>query len=81
MDGYDHYRTNPDPKTVPWVITGAMKVNRILSRAEVDAILEKEGVEPTKWQGPDGQQMEAGDVQYSPRDTSSLLNAAEYKRL
>lgn len=61
VDGYYHYRTNPDPSTVPWVITGAMKVNKILSRAEVDEILRENGVEPTKWQGPDGEQMEADD--------------------
>lgn len=73
VDGYYHYRTNPDPKTVPWVITGAMKVNRILSRSEVDAILAENGVEPTKWQGPDGQQMDAEDVQYSPRVNSNKL--------
>ena len=58
-NGYYRYRTNPDPNTVPWVITGAMKVNRILSRSEVDAILEEKGVEPTKWQGADGKQMQA----------------------
>lgn len=77
VDGYYHYRTNPDPKTVPWVITGAMKVNRILSRSEVDAILAENGVEPTKWQGPDGQQMDAEDVQYSPRDSG--YNGQEQK--
>ncbi|MCE6984375.1 hypothetical protein EI534_44905, partial [Pseudomonas frederiksbergensis] len=26
-DGYYMYRTNPNPETDPWVITGAMKVN------------------------------------------------------
>lgn len=70
VDGYYHYRTNPDPSTVPWVITGAMKVNKILSRAEVDEILRENGVEPTKWQGPDGEQMEADDgvKRFSIRD-------------
>ena len=72
-DGYYHYRTNPDPKTVPWVITGAMKVTRILSREDVDAILAENGVEPTKWQGENGE-MEltgvGGNVQYSPRNSN-----------
>jgi hypothetical protein len=27
-DGYYMYRTNPNPETDPWVITGSMKVNR-----------------------------------------------------
>lgn len=50
-DGYYRYRTNPNPDTVPWVITGAMKVNRILTDAEVEKILRDAGVEPMKRQG------------------------------
>lgn len=50
-DGYYRYRTNPNPDTVPWVITGAMKVNRILTDAETDAICREAGVEPMKRQG------------------------------
>ncbi|MBQ5659475.1 MAG: hypothetical protein IIV02_08150 [Peptococcaceae bacterium] len=44
-DGYYVYRTNPDPNTRPWYITGAMKVNRILTDAEVTSILAKAGIE------------------------------------
>lgn len=40
------YRTNPNPKTVPWIIAGAMKVVKVLTYDEVDRILEKNGVEP-----------------------------------
>ena len=40
------YRTNPDPNTDPWVITGAMKVSRILKPSEVDAMVEADGREP-----------------------------------
>lgn len=50
-DGYYKYRTNPNPDTVPWVITGAMKVNRILSDAEVAEICRQNGVEPMQRQG------------------------------
>lgn len=50
-DGYYRYRTNPKPDTVPWIITGAMKVNRILTDAETDAICRKNGIEPMKRQG------------------------------
>lgn len=53
QDGYYRYRTNPKPDTVPWVITGAMKVNRLLSDAEVNAILEENGVAPVHRQGGD----------------------------
>lgn len=45
-DGYYMYRTNPNPETDPWVITGAMKVNRILTRAEQADLVSKAGREP-----------------------------------
>jgi hypothetical protein len=50
-NGYYHYRTNPNPDTVPWVITGAMKVNRILNDSEVNEILRQKGIKPMKRQG------------------------------
>lgn len=53
-DGYYMYRTNPNPETDPWVITGAMKVNRILTRAEQAEIVKKAGREP--------QQIQEGDI-------------------
>lgn len=51
IDGYYKYRTNPRPDTVPWLITGAMKVNRILSDSDVAEILESKGITPPKRQG------------------------------
>lgn len=53
-DGSYRYRTNPDPRTDPWIITGAMRVNKILSREEVDELVRKAGREP--------QPMQEGDV-------------------
>ncbi|MEG2138262.1 MAG: hypothetical protein RRY64_06310, partial [Oscillospiraceae bacterium] len=50
-DGYYRYRTNPNPDTVPWVISGAMKVNKILTDKETDAICRKNGAEPMARQG------------------------------
>ena len=47
-DGYYIYRTNPNPETDPWIITGAMKVNRILSKKEVDELVRKAGREPQR---------------------------------
>ena len=44
--GSYRYRTNPNPKTVPWIIAGAIKVNRVLSFDEVNEILIQNGVEP-----------------------------------
>lgn len=45
-DGSYRYRTNPNPETDPWVISGAMKVNRILTPSEVDAMVIAAGREP-----------------------------------
>ncbi len=45
-DGYYRYRTNPNPETAPWIITGAMKVNRVLTNEEVDALVLQAGREP-----------------------------------
>lgn len=53
-DGYYMYRTNPNPETDPWVITGAMKVNRILTRAEQVELVKNAGREP--------QQIQEGDI-------------------
>lgn len=52
-DGYYQYRTNPDPSTVPWYITGAMKVTRILDDNDVREILKGFGVEPIEREGGD----------------------------
>ena len=45
-NGYYRYRTNPNPETDPWIITGAMKVNRVLTNEEVDEIVRAAGREP-----------------------------------
>ena len=37
--GYYKYRTNPNPDTVPWVITGAIKVTKLLDDYDVKQIL------------------------------------------
>lgn len=49
--GYYRYRTNPNPDTVPWIITGAMKVNRLLDDKEVANILASHGIEAPKREG------------------------------
>lgn len=47
-DGFYRYRTNPDPNTEEWIITGQIKVNRILSNREVDEICRRNGRVPQK---------------------------------
>lgn len=48
VNGSYRYRTNPNPNTDEWIITGAMKVNRVLTDEEVDDIVRKVGREPQK---------------------------------
>ena len=39
VNGFYRYRTNPNPNTPEWIITGAVKVIRVLSNEEVSEIL------------------------------------------
>jgi hypothetical protein len=78
-DGYYKYRTNPNPDTVPWLITGAMKVKKLLSDAEVNAILAEKGLPPKQRVGGDKTLADLGLSQYegklfSDRDTDSVSN-------
>ena len=59
-NGYYKYRTNPNPDTVPWVITGQMKVDRLLSDDEVNNILKSKGIQPIHRQGGDKTLKELG---------------------
>lgn len=65
-DGFYKYRTNPNPQTDPWIITGAMKVRRILSKEEVDDIVRKAGREPQITE--EGQP----DITFSVRELKAL---------
>lgn len=52
-NGYYKYRTNPNQDTIPWIITGAMKVNRLLDDFEVNKILKQNGLSEIHRQGGD----------------------------
>ena len=71
VDGYYKYRTNPRPDTVPWLITGAMKVNRILSDRDVAQILESKGITPQKRQGGEKTLEQLGLGRYANQQTVS----------
>ena len=71
-DGFYRYRTNPNPKTDPWIITGAMKVNRILTDEEVDALVRKAGREP---------QEREPEVRFSKEKSVTPATSAEKKRI
>ena len=74
-DGYYKYRTNPRPDTVPWVITGQMKVNRLLSDDEVNEILKKKGIEPIHRQGGDKTLAELGLKESMTKGNNVLTEA------
>ena len=78
-DGYYKYRTNPNPDTVPWLITGAMKVKKLLSDAEVNAILVEKGLAPKQRVGGEKTLADLGLSEYegklySDRPTESFSN-------
>ena len=50
VNGSYKYRTNPNPETDPWIITGAIKVNRLLTPSEVDEMVRNAGREPQQRQ-------------------------------
>lgn len=45
-NSFYRYRTNVDPSTEDWIITGAVKINKILSRKEVDELNASHGIKP-----------------------------------
>lgn len=49
-NGSYRYRTNPNPNTDPWIISGAIKINRLLTPTEVDKIVKSAGREPQRRQ-------------------------------
>ena len=50
VNGSYKYRTNPNPETDPWIITGAIKINRLLTPSEVDEMVKNAGKEPQRRQ-------------------------------
>ena len=50
INGAYTYRTNPNPETDPWIITGAMRVKRLLTPTEVDEMVKAAGREPQRRQ-------------------------------
>ena len=74
-DGSYKYRTNPNPETDEWIITGAMRVKRILTRAEVDELVRKAGREPQKIQ--DGDTVTDEEVKKLNKEIKATIEADE----
>ena len=66
--GYYKYRTNPNPKAGDWIITGAIKVNRLLDDREVANILIEHGIEPPMRQGGEKTLSELGITETFKKD-------------
>ena len=58
-NGSYRYRTNPDPTTEEWIITGKIKINRILTNREVDELCLKAGKTPQKRESDFEKEIEA----------------------
>lgn len=69
-NGSYKYRTNPNPETDPWIITGAMKVKRILTPSEVDEMVKAAGREPQNRQegAVTDEQVQALNEQFATRN-------------
>jgi len=50
IDGAYRFKTNSN-MTGNWIISGSLKINRIMSESEVNKILEAKGIEPMPWDG------------------------------
>lgn len=75
IGGYYKYRTNPNPNTIAWVITGSMKVNKVLEDSEVEKICKENGVPYLKRPGGDKTLKELGlkESKTTPNIRESLL--------
>lgn len=84
VDGYYQYRTNPDPSTVPWFITGAMKVTRILDDNDVREILADFGIDPIEREGGDidlsKYGLKRGEIKFSLKDSQGRTLSEEQRR-
>lgn len=47
LDGWYYFRTNAKQKD-PWIISKLIKINRMLSRADVERICRENGYEPQR---------------------------------
>jgi len=80
-NGYYKYRTNPDPQTSPWYITGAMKVTKILDDEDIRKICKKFGVTPLARRGGDINLEEFGFKKGNvtpTKDTSKYAKPVDY---
>lgn len=76
-DGMYRYKTNPN-MTGEWIISGSMKIGRILGQKEVDAILKKSGATPMPWEGGALELAKLGLKEGESIDNAKLLDAVTY---
>ena len=66
-DGYYKYRTNPDPSTAPWFISGSIRITKIL-----DDDMRREIIEQWNAEHPDQQ------MRFTERYSGKPINLADY---
>lgn len=66
-DGYYKYRTNPDPSTAPWFISGSIRITKIL-----DDDMRREIIEKWNAEHPDQQ------MRFTERYSRKPINLTEY---
>lgn len=71
--GYYKYRTNPNPNTIAWVITGEMKVEKVLDDAEVEQICRENNVPYLKRPGGDKTVKELGINESLQEESSDFI--------
>lgn len=67
-DGFYRYKTNPN-MTGNWIISGSMKINRILTEDEVNSILKEKNLTPMPW---DGGKLVLEDLGLSPEIANNI---------
>ena len=73
-DGYYKYRTNPRPDTVPWVITGAIRVDKLLDDYQVNEILGGNNDNKVRRSGYFG---EYSKINYKGKETIVFVESGE----
>ncbi len=77
INGMYRYKTNPN-MTGTWIISGSMKINRVLTEQEVNDMLTDKGIEPMPWNSGKLDLSSMGLKAGESRNELKLLDAVTY---
>jgi len=77
VDGLYRFKTNPN-MTGKWIISGSMKVNRVMTESEVNAVLAEQGVTPMPWESGSLDLHKLGLSSTTARNRAKVLDAVTY---